>query len=1211
MSKLDSFTVPKRFTGLHCHTSFSTFDGLGYPKDHIDFVTSEEQGMDSWALTDHGNGSGLAHANVHAVKVQKQGRKYRQLYGVEFYFVPSLEEWQTSYSAHRQAIKDAKSAKQKENLAKSPVIVDAEDDLESGGLVIEDEEATKRSKQNKPEWKRYYHLVVIAKTQVGLGNLFTLVKKSYKHGFYRFPRIDYKMLKEHGEGLVVSTACVGGYASSLIYREFPDHTFMDLSPDLLKGPEAEAKAKKILGNLENTVDRFVDCVGRDNFFLELQFNDLSAQHLTNSCLLDLSESTGIPVIATADSHFPSKDKWQARELYKKLGWIGAKLDEQKLPTFDEMKTMLYPKNAEQMWDEFAKGYEKYDFYKGREEVIRGAIERTHDIAWKMCEDVWIDTGAKLPKFGTPEKPAFVMLADLVKNAMVKEGYADKPEYIDRVKEELSDIKFLGHEAYFLAMYEIFNKAKKKTLLGPGRGSGGGSLVNFLLGITQIDPLPHGLLWNRFLGRHKASWPDIDTDAGDRDALIDAARELYGEDSVIPVSNFNTLKLKSLVKDISKFYGVDFGEVNKMTGPLQDEVMSQAKGDDIEKSVFVLTHEDCMKHSHGYREFMGKYPEVGKHVETLFMENRSIGRHAGGVIIAPEDVLEKTMPIIGVRGELQTPWTEGMNFRTLESNGFLKFDFLGLTLLKDVENCIYRVLKKEGNLNPSFSDAKKFFDNHLNCRNVLQDDLSVWEHVYHAGRFTGVFQFTNAGARKFCLRAKPTSIEDLAAITAIYRPGPLKANVHVKYVKAKKNSKDIKYDHPIIEKILGPTAGFVVFQEQFMTLASELSGFSPGEADKLRKTLVKKSLDTASGKLNEREVARKKFIEGAHELHEIPKKVSTHLWETIEAFAAYGFNKSHSVAYAIDSYYAAWLHTHYEKEWLATILQSENNSPTGLSKTIAEIKSYGFDFAQIDVNYSGDEWIYSEEIQAFVPPLSAVKGIGKAAMDEILTMRPYASLTDMFYDEDGKWKHSKMNKTCLSSLCKIEALQSLKEFETGVIGSHRQLLEALLEEKNYDRLRKGVYGLTATQVKKVLKNGEEPGLFLDKILESKVDIEDWTRVEKVSLSYDLTSTVDTDLLFPSSLMSRLVDKSVKSVHSISPGMKGIGWFVIVDVVQRKTKNGKTFYRLRVTDDEHKTAWLRVWGAFEKEPEKYTLWMAHVSNDPNWGMSSSVAKLRRVA
>ena len=272
-------------------------------------------------------------------------------------------------------------------------------------------------------------------------------------------------------------------------------------------------------------------------------------------------------------------------------------------------------------------------------------------------------------------------------------------------------------------------------------SGGGSLVNYLLGITQLDPIPYNLLWSRFLGRHRVSWPDIDTDAGDRDELINAARELYGNDAVIPVSNFNTLKLKSLVKDIAKFYDIPFDEVNKVTGPLQEQVMQLAMDKNQEKSVFVLKHEDCMKYSVEYNEFMTKYPEVAEHVETLFMQNRAIGRHAGGVIIADADKLEQSMPIVGVRGELQTPWTEGMNFRNLEDNGFLKFDFLGLTLLKDVENCIYRILKKQGNLNPTFADARSFFDKHLNCRYVKQDDLKVWEHVYKNGRFCGIFQFT--------------------------------------------------------------------------------------------------------------------------------------------------------------------------------------------------------------------------------------------------------------------------------------------------------------------------------------------------------------------------------------------------------------------------------------------------------------------------------------
>ena len=405
----------------------------------------------------------------------------------------------------------------------------------------------------------------------------------------------------------------------------------------------------------------------------------------------------------------------------------------------------------------------------------------------------------------------------------------------------------------------------------------------------------------FVLTHNTSWPDIDTDAGDRDELINAAKELYGDDAVIPVSNFNTLKLKSLIKDIAKFYDIPFDEVNKVTGPLQDQVMQKAMDKNQEKSVFVLKHEDCMKYSPEYNEFMTTYPEVAEHVETLFMQNRAIGRHAGGVIIADADSLAESMPIVGVRGELQTPWTEGMNFRNLEDNGFLKFDFLGLTLLKDVENCIYRILKKQGNPSPTFADARAFFDKHLNCRFVKQDDPKVWEHVYKDGRFCGIFQFTAPGARNFAKEAEPDSIEELAALTAIYRPGPLKANVHKKYVKAKRNAADIKYDHPIIEKILGPTFNYVVFQEQFMLLAQELSGFDPGEADKLRKTLVKKSLDTLHSKGSEKAIAREKFIKGAKELNDVPESVSSKLWTDIENFAVYGFNKSLLFNTLVDTY----------------------------------------------------------------------------------------------------------------------------------------------------------------------------------------------------------------------------------------------------------------------------------------------------------------------
>ena len=1187
-----NFSIPKKFVGLHAHSTFSTFDGLGYPSDHIDFVL--QNGMDAWALTDHGNANGLAHARSYTQKIQKSGKTYRQLYGVECYFVPSLKDWSTDYEAHKQAIKDAKTAAEAEKIAKKKVDIDADEDVDSGGLVIEDENESKSLNVMDDEWKRRYHLVVIARNRKGLANLFTMVKKSYKDGFYRYPRIDFDMLKQHGSDLIVSTACLGGIYSNRI----------------LRGVAHGQSRDQIQNELKNLTDRFHQYIG-DGFHLELQFNKLEKQHVVNDYLLEHHKLTGIPLIATCDSHYPTPDKWQAREMYKQLGWLGSSTSAESLPKFEDLKCELYPKNADQMWQEFQDGWNQYEFYKGNEELVKNAIERTHDIAWQMCDDTWIDTKVKLPVTDLPNKTTMQQLTELVKDALINEGLADNPVYVDRAKEELSDIKYLGHESYFLTMYKIFKEAERHTFLGPGRGSGAGSLVNYLLGITQLDPIPYNLLWNRFLGRHRVNWPDIDTDAGNRDELIKASQKLFGEEAVIPVSNFNTLKLKSLVKDISKFYDIPYEEVNAVTGPLQDEVIYHAMDESMEKSVFVLKHEDCMAYSPRYKEFMDKYPHVEEHIRTLFAQNRSIGRHAGGVIVADPKELEETLPMVGVRGELQTPWAEGLNFRNLEDNGFLKFDFLGLTLLRDVENCIRRILKRQNKKDPSFNEIKDFFDKHLNCRFVKQDDLNVWKHVYEDGHFTGIFQFAQSGARNFAMEAKPQNIEDLAAITAIYRPGPLKANVHKKYVKAKNEAmiKSPKYAHPVIEEVLGPTYGFIAFQEQFMLLAQKLAGFSPAEGDKLRKTLVKKSVEKLDAIYKERQDAREKFIKGAKEVSNISNEIATNLWEEIDFFAQYGFNKSHAVAYAIDSYYSAWLHTHYETDWLSTILESEKGSPNGMGKAIKEIKSYGFKFNPIDINYSGEEWYYSDELKAFVPPLSSIKGTGDKATDEIMELRPYRNLDDLLFNEDGEWKHSKMNKASFNALCKMEAFGSLEEMKNGRIKNHKQLYKLIID--NYDTLHRGRYGITDAAFRKMEKKGEKPELIIDKLLQEILqDDSDWTRIEKINNQFSLSSDVQEDLLYPSELMDKLEKKNIPSALTMPEG-KGIAWVCIMnDIKVKKTKNGKDFMTVSVTDNEGNIGRMKIWGVMNENEIAYTLWIAEMTMQKDWGLSTNISKMKRL-
>ena len=1187
MSKNGKLIVPSRFVGLHAHCGTgSPYDGLGYPDQHIDFVLSND--MDGWALTDHGNGNGLAHAHTYSKKLKKQGRKYRQVYGVEFYFVPSLSEWRISYENHREEVRAARSEKK----AKESTDINSEDEV-AGGLVIENEEETKATDFEKNDWKRRYHLVVLAKSQKGLQNLFTLVKKSYTDGFYRFPRIDYNLLKLHGEGLVVSTACIGGYPASLIARG-----------------EALGKSNvEILNDLENMSDRFIDAVGEQNFNLEIQFNSLSMQHKTNKHLIRLHEKTGIPLVATADSHYYSRDMWEARELYRKLGRMGARGDSMPtLPSFEDLKCELYPKNAEQMWAEYKKHVPDYEFYLGKDQLICDAIERSYDIAWNQCEEIWFDEEAKLPTFDEPGNSAFNQLVKRVKKSLVEEGMHTKPEYVERTKMELEDIKYLGFENYFLTMTKVFDLASKSTIIGPGRGSGAGSLVNYLLGITTTDPIKYGLLWERFLHRAKAGWPDIDTDAGDRDVLIDASRELFGEESVVPVSNFNTLKLKSLIKDVSKFYGIDFGEVNTMTNTLERDVMHKAMGDHEERSTYVLTHEDCMKYSSKYSEFMDKYPKVNEHVQNLFMESRSIGRHAGGVLICPD--LEKYMPVIKVRGELQTPWSEGMNFRHLEPNGFLKFDFLGLTTLKMVEDCIRLILRKEGNTSPSFDDIQKFFDDNINCRYNTLEDQKVWEHVYHKGRFVQVFQFTQQGARNFCMAAKPRNIEELATITAIYRPGPLAAGVHRKYVKAKKAVEDgnpVKYDHPVIKEILSETYGFISFQEQFMLLAQKLANFDKGASDKMRKTLVKKSLDSNAAKVQERVDLRKKFVSGAVEVSGMPRDKAEALYETIEYFSGYGFNKSHAVSYAIDSYYSAWLHTYYEKEWLATCLQTQNGT-NKFGKVISEIKSLGYTILPPDINASSDVWVYSETRAGFVPPLTAIKGVGDAAVEEIMINRPYENLAEVLFDESGGWKPSKMNKTCFDSLCKVEAFSSLKEIKTKEISNHKQLHDIIVG--NYDQIKKGMYGMTKTAYKRLMKQQGYVNEYVPGLIEETAETRDWPRSVKIGMSVELMSGADESLVFPPAIMQRINKSELMPITSLSGKVKDVVWFCIQEIHEKQTKNGKTFYKMKVCDNNSESCWLRVWTKFKIVPDLYTIWIAEVASTESWGCSTSSYKMRQI-
>jgi DNA polymerase III alpha subunit len=338
------------------------------------------------------------------------------------------------------------------------------------------------------------------------------------------------------------------------------------------------------------------------------------------------------------------------------------------------------------------------------------------------------------------------------------------------------------------------------------------------------------------------------------------------------------------------------------------------------------------------------------------------------------------------------------------------------------------------------------------------------------------------------------------------------------------------------------------------------------------------------------------------------KDATELYETIEAFSAYGFNKSHSVSYAVDSYYAAWLHTHYEEEWLATCLQSENGNPDGLAKVAVEIKEQGFKILPPDINSSGVVWSYSRELAGFVPPLASIKGIGDTAVAEIMENRPYKSIESMLYADDGSWRHSKVNKTTLTSLCSVEALRSLEDFKSGKVTNHRQLLATLTESKNYDILRRGRFGYTKTEMKKLLKAGGTPEVTFWKLFEDYENLPDWTRSEKLKMYFDLTATSRDDLMFPADIIARTKKANVSPINDVGDGEKSICWFLVLDFNVKKTKNGKSFIRAQVCNDDMQTVNLRIWG--EMNIRHYEIYVAEVSKDANWGFSTNANKMRKV-
>lgn len=1209
MSDETTTPAPKKFVGLHCHDGFSTFDGLNYPNEHIDFV--RENGMDAWALTNHGNLNSYAHAQLYMDDLKKKGVDFKFIPGVEFYLHPDLKEWKRDHES-QQAARDSKklAEKEKKKLEEevvSPLEMKVDEDDEAvdvemkGALTVEDEDESKKSSTKLYDpVKRRHHLVVLPKNSAGLKKIFKLVSRGFMEGFYKFPRIDYGMLKEAGRDgdLIVSTACLGGPMSFDTLHEIQRVPFEELHASLLDDPSLMAK---ILRNIENTYDRLADCVGADGVFLELQFNKLAAQHLVNRSMLQFARDRNLTkqLVVTADSHYARPEYWKEREIYKKLGWLNySKMDPSSIPqSISDLKCELYPKNASQVWQTYQEtkaGISGAQFYD--DELVREAIERTHDIAHQVIGKVEPDRSYKLPTFVVPEgSTPMRALMQVCKEGMIERGLAGNPEYIARLKKELEIVKLKDFALYFLTMKEIIAAGRDHLFFAPGRGSSAGSLINYILRITDVDPIKWELLFERFLSPERATPPDIDTDVSNRDRLIELMRERLGRENVIPISNYNTFKLLSLVKDLSRFYGIPFEEVGAATRTTEAAVKKATKDEVEDKNLFVLKFDDAMKYSPPFAAFIEKHPQLAESIRVLFKQVKSLGKHAGGVLVS-ENIADN-MPLIASKGDARSPWVEGLAHKNLEFLGFIKFDMLGLETLRIIERAIELILRRhEGNPHPTFLDVRKWYETHLAPDVVDFNDQRVYEYVYHAGRWAGIFQCTERGAQKFFVKAKPKNLIDVATLTSIYRPGPLGAKVDDIYIGAKEDPDAVEYHHPLIKQVLEETFGCVIFQEQIMQLAHVVGGFPLSECDKVRKLILKRTAAGAEKGRQEALALREKFVKGAVG-NGIDEALANELYDKILFFAGYGFNKSHAVAYAMDSFFCAWLMTYYEAEWLCAYLESMSDNPVNKAKAFGEVRGLGYSIVNIDIAHATTGWTILEG-KRFMPSMTSCKGIGGAALEELEVMRPLSTLQELLWNPDGTWRPSKFNKKALDSLIKLRAFSSMDVVGEGkLFASYRHMHHVIIE--NLDQIKKST--------KRDPFRGKRN---FDQLAEATREefSQEWDTTHLVEFSQELLGSFDVSMIFSDELQGVLAERNVVSVDEW--GMKDEYWFVCSEAIEKRTRNGKPYLSLSVMGLMGKVYKMFCWNwDGVTDPKTFMLRpLASEIDRGDFGLSTSFTKMK---
>ena len=888
---------------------------------------------------------------------------------------------------------------------------------------------------NQPELgdksvRQRFHLCLYAKNEVGYKNLMFLSSKAYLEGFYYYPRINWDLLKEHAEGLVCSSACLQGEVN----------WHLNLSERNLKfGAKGYEEAKRVALKYQE--------VFGDDFYLELMRHGIGDQHRIDKQILQISRETGIKIIATNDTHYTNPQDADAHEAFMCIAMNKLYDDPNRLR---HSVHEFYVKSPEQMAELFAD--------------IPEALENTQEIAakcnleiklgnptppnFKFARERAADIGLLLPE---PEKEyslqnditLFIEESRRGLERRLKIVPEEKhQDYRERLQVEIDIINNMKFPGYMLIVWDFVKAAKDMGIpVGPGRGSAAGSLVAYSLEITDIDPMPYGLLFERFLNPERVSMPDIDMDfcQARRQEILDYVIEKYGRVNVAQIITFGKLLAKGVIRDVARVLDMPYAKADAMAKLIPDELGIDLKASyEKEPKIKALLESDPTA------------KRTWEYALALEGLNRNAGTHAAGVVISNEPLWQKT-PLFKPSG-MDTLATQ-YSGKYVEDVDLIKFDFLGLKTLTVIEEALQLVEKRHGK--------------RINFVEENIEDPNVYEYI-STGETLGLFQIESAGMQDLAKKLKPNGFEDIIAMLALYRPGPMESGMLDDFVDRKHGRAEITYDFPELEPILKPTYGVIVYQEQVMQIVQTIGGFSLGGADLVRRAMGKKikaEMDKLKGE----------FAEGAAKKG-FDKAKAENLFDLIVKFAGYGFNKSHSAAYAMVTFYTSYLKYYYPTEFMAAILTLEKNNTDKVVKYVDELKRMGIKLLPPDINRSGLVFeateIDGDEVVMF--GMGAIKGAGDIAINTMLEAREGEQFKD-FSDFVSRIDSSKVNKKVIESLIKAGALDSFGYSRKAMLSQIEEIIDTAKKAGEAKKMAVGSLfgeGAEMTSVALVLQPMEE-------------------------------------------------------------------------------------------------------------------------------------------